>query len=92
MRVKIKPKGKAEIYSKKTGKALGQIQVLDLRETESVEIDLQMDDKVFHEIAAMGREIVTKDDFFSVAFKKILQETIQAFEKKEKKNAFRSDL
>jgi len=86
MRVKLKPKGKAEIYKKETGKALGQIQVLDLRETESIEIDLQMDDKVFDEIASMGREIVTKDDFFSVAFKKILAETIQAFEKKEKKN------
>lgn len=87
MRVKLKPQGKAEVYSKKTGKALGQIQVVGLREIESVEIDLQMDDKVFDEIASMGREIVTRDDFFSVAFKKILQETIQAFEKKEKKNA-----
>lgn len=87
MKLKLKPKGKAEIFSKKTGKTIGQIQVLDLRETKSAEIDLQMDDKVFNEIADMGREIVTADDFFSVAFKKILQETIQAFEKKGKKNA-----
>lgn len=87
MRVKIKPKGKAEIYSKRTGKALGQIQVLDLRETESVEIDLQMDDKVFHEIASIGKQDASADDFFSIAFKKLLGETIQALEKKGKKNA-----
>lgn len=82
----MKAKGKAQIYNKKTGKDIGQIKVLDVREVECVDIDLQMEDDVFNEFVYFGKKDATKHDFFSIAFKKMLEETIQDLNKKKRKN------
>ena len=81
----MKAKGKAQIYNKRTGRDIGQIKVLDVRETDTVEIDLQMEDDVYDQFVYFGKKDATKDDFFSIAFKKMLAETIQDLEKKKKK-------
>ena len=87
----MKVKGKAQIYNKRTGKDIGQIKVLDIREASNVEIDLQMEDDVFDQFVYFGKKDATKDDFFSIAFKKMLAETIQDLEKKKKKKQGRND-
>jgi hypothetical protein len=81
----MKAKGKAQIYNKRTGKDIGQIKVLDVRESDTVEIDLQMEDDVYDQFVYFGKKDATKDDFFSIAFKKMLAETIQDLEKKKKR-------
>jgi hypothetical protein len=58
---------------------------LDVRESDTVEIDLQMEDDVYDQFVYFGKRDATKDDFFSIAFKKMLAETIQDLEKKKKK-------
>jgi hypothetical protein len=82
----MKSKGKAQIYNKRTGKDIGQIKVLDVREGDTVEIDLQMEDDVFNQFVYFGKKDATPDDFFSIAFKKMLAETIQDLNKKERRN------
>jgi hypothetical protein len=81
----MKAKGKARIYNKRTGKDIGQIKVLDVREADTVEIDLQMEDNVYNEFVYFGRKDATRDDFFSIAFKKMLAETIQDLNKNKKR-------
>jgi len=81
----MKAKGKARIYNKRTGKDIGQIKVLDVREADTVEIDLQMEDNVYNEFVYFGKKDATKDDFFSIAFKKMLAETIQDLDKNKKR-------
>jgi len=81
----MKAKGKAQIYNKRTGKDIGQIKVLDVREADTVEIDLQMEDNVYNEFVYFGRKDATRDDFFSIAFKKMLAETIQDLNKNKKR-------
>jgi hypothetical protein len=81
----MKAKGKAQIYNKKTGKDIGQIKVLDVRESDTVEIDLQMEDDVYDQFVYFGKKDATKDDFFSIAFKKMLAETIQDLNKNKKR-------
>ena len=81
----MKAKGKAQIYNKRTGEDIGQIKVLDVRESDTVEIDLQMEDDVYDQFVYFGKKDATKDDFFSIAFKKMLAETIQDLEKKKKR-------
>jgi len=80
----MKAKGKAQIYNKRTGKDIGQIKVLDVRETDTVEIDLQMEDDVYNEFVCFGRKYVTRDDFFSIAFKKMLAETLEDLDRKKR--------
>ena len=80
----MKAKSKVTIYNRKTGKDIGQIKVLDVRETDTVEIDLQMEDDVYDQFVSFGKKDATKDDFFSIAFKKMLAETIQDLKKKKK--------
>lgn len=82
----MKAKGKAQIYNKRTGKDIGQIKVLDVRESDTVEIDLQMEDDVFNKFVYFGKKDATADDFFSIAFKKMLAEAIQDLNKKKRKN------
>lgn len=81
----MKAKGKAQIYNKRTGKDIGRIKVLDVREADTVEIDLQMEDDVYNEFVYFGRKDATRDDFFSIAFKKMLAETIQDLNKNKKR-------
>jgi hypothetical protein len=81
----MKAKGKAQIYNKRTGKDIGQIRVLDVRESDTVEIDLQMEDDVYDQFVYFGKKDATKDDFFSIAFKKMLEETIQDLNKNKKR-------
>ena len=81
----MKAKGKAQIYNKRTGKDIGQIKVLDVREADTVEIELQMEDDVYNEFVYFGRKDATRDDFFSIAFKKMLAETIQDLNKNKKR-------
>jgi hypothetical protein len=81
----MKAKGKAQIYNKRTGKDIGQIKVLDVREADTVEIDLQMEDDVYDQFVYFGKKDATKDDFFSIAFKKMLAETIQDLNKNKKR-------
>jgi hypothetical protein len=80
----MKAKSKVTIYNRKTGKDVGQIKVLDVREGDTVEIDLQMEDDVFNQFVHFGKKDATADDFFSIAFKKMLAETIQDLKKKKK--------
>jgi hypothetical protein len=80
----MKAKSKVTIYNRKTGKDVGQIKVLDVRESDTVEIDLQMEDDVYDQFVYFGKKDATKDDFFSIAFKKMLAETIQDLKKKKK--------
>ena len=81
----MKVKGKAQISNKRPGKDIGQIKVLDIREVSNVEIDLKMEDDVYDQFVSFGKKDATKDDFFSIAFKKMLAETIQDLEKKKKR-------
>jgi hypothetical protein len=81
----MKAKGKAQIYNKRTGKDIGQIRVLDVRESDTVEIDLQMEDDVYDQFVYFGKKDATKDDFFSIAFKKMLEEAIQDLNKNKKR-------
>jgi len=81
----MKAKSKVTIYNKRTGKDIGQIKVLDVREADTVEIDLQMEDNVYNEFVYFGRKDATRDDFFSIAFKKMLAETIQDLNKNKKR-------
>lgn len=82
----VKPKGKVGVYNKKSGKDLGEIKMVGFREVESVEMDLQMEDSLFNEFVEIGRKDATPEDFFSVAFKKMLAETIEDLERKKRKN------
>lgn len=81
----MKVKGKSQIYNKRTGKDIGQIKVLDIREVSNVDIDLQMEDDVYDQFVSFGKKDATKEDFFSIAFKKMLAETIKDLEKNKKK-------
>jgi hypothetical protein len=44
-----------------------------------------MEDDVYDQFVYFGKKDATKDDFFSIAFKKMLAETIQDLEKKKKR-------
>jgi len=80
----MKSKGKAQVYNKDTGKSLGQIKLLEMRETETVELDLQMEDELFNQFVGFGKRDATPEDFFSIAFRKMLAETISDLHRKKR--------
>ena len=67
------------------GDNLPKLRIRSIKEVQSVELTMDVDDKVMEELVAYGRKVATKEDYFRIAFHKALVDSLEEMEKSKPK-------
>jgi hypothetical protein len=76
----------------KTDDKLPIIIVKSVEDEPSVKLSLDMEDDVFDAFVQHGKEIANDEDFFRIAFRDMIEDTIQTLKNKEEKNDKPTDI